>query len=62
MKRTWIEILACPVCKTELNITVDEEKDSEIIAGNLTCPDCGDLYPIVDSIPNLLPKSLRETE
>jgi uncharacterized protein YbaR (Trm112 family) len=62
MKRTWIDILACPVCKTALNVTVDEEEDTEIIAGSLACSDCGDVYPIVDSIPNLLPKSLREKE
>ena len=59
MKRELMEILVCPVCKGELGLTVDEENEQEIITGSLYCAKCAETYPIVDSIPNLLPPELR---
>ena len=50
-----MDILACPVCKGELELNVDEEKETEIVSGSLYCPQCDVRYPIVDTIPNLLP-------
>ena len=55
MKRELIDILACPVCKGELELTVEEENEQEIVSGSLHCPKCNVRYPIVDTIPNLLP-------
>ena len=55
MKRELIDILACPVCKGELELSVDEENDKEIVTGSLSCSRCNERYPIVDTIPNLLP-------
>ena len=49
-----MDILACPVCKGELELSVEEE-EKEIVTGSLHCPRCNVDYPIVDSIPNLLP-------
>ncbi|MCK4368615.1 MAG: methytransferase partner Trm112 [Dehalococcoidales bacterium] len=54
-----MDILACPVCKGKLELTVEEEKEGEVISGSLYCPKCGVNYPIVDSIPNLLPPEQR---
>jgi len=54
-----MEILACPMCKGELKLTVDEEDGNEIIKGTLFCAKCNEPYPIEDSIPNLLPPDLR---
>ena len=53
-----MNILVCPVCKGELELTVEEEKE-EVITGSLYCPKCQVHYPIVNSIPNLLPPELR---
>jgi len=50
-----MDILACPVCKGELKLTVEEENETEIVTGSLYCPKCQVHYPIADSIPNLLP-------
>jgi len=50
-----MDILACPVCKGELKLTVEEENEQEIVSGSLYCPRCNVHYPIVDTIPNLLP-------
>ena len=54
-----MEILACPVCKGELQLTVVTEDAEEIIKGSLRCDPCDDDYPIKDSIPILLPPALR---
>ena len=50
-----MDILACPVCKGELELSVEEEKEQEIVTGSLYCSMCDVSYPIVDTIPNLLP-------
>jgi uncharacterized protein YbaR (Trm112 family) len=55
MKRELMEILACPLCKGELELAVVAEEGDEIVTGTLRCPKCDVSYPIVDSIPNLLP-------
>jgi len=43
-----LEILACPVCKKEVEL-----KDEELV-----CVSCGRRYPVVDGIPYLLPPEL----
>jgi uncharacterized protein YbaR (Trm112 family) len=55
MKKELMQILACPVCKGDLELTVDEEEGEEIVKGSLYCSKCDYAYPIVDTIPNLLP-------
>ena len=59
MKKDLMDILACPVCKGELKLSV-EENEQEIVSGSLYCPQCDVHYPIVDSIPNLLPPNQRD--
>ena len=54
-----MEILACPVDHAELTLTVDEQDNDDVVAGTLTCTQCGRTYPIVDSIPNLMPPDMR---
>ena len=54
-----MDILACPVCKGELELSVEEENENEIVTGSLYCSKCNERYPIVDAIPNLLPPDQR---
>ena len=55
-----MEILACPVCKGKLELTVDtEDEEEEVIEGSLFCRKCPETYPITDAIPNLLPPNMR---
>ena len=54
MKKELMDILACPVCKGELELKVDEENETEVVTGSLYCRKCDVNYPIVDTIPNLL--------
>jgi uncharacterized protein YbaR (Trm112 family) len=55
MKKELMQILACPVCKEDLELKVDEQKGEEIVTGSLYCFKCNYSYPIVETIPNLLP-------
>jgi len=61
MKRELMDILACPVCKGKLALGVAEEKEKEkeIVTGSLHCPRCDVNYPILETIPNLLPPKQR---
>lgn len=61
MRKDLMEILACPVCKGSLELTVEKETEAEVIEGSLYCAKCEERYPIEDSIPNLLPPELRKT-
>lgn len=55
-----MEIICCPLDKYELELTVDERDEEEILEGTLTCTECGEVYPIEGGIPNLLPPDMRE--
>ena len=55
MKKELMDIIVCPVCKSELKLEITDEKDGDIISGSLTCLKCSHTYPIEDTIPNLLP-------
>ena len=59
MKKDLMEILACPVCKGELELKVEAEDGEEVITGELICDKCTESYPIEEAIPNLLPPSMR---
>ena len=59
MRKDLMEILACPVCKGPLKLSIQEEEGEEVIRGMLNCEQCKEDYPIIDSIPNLLPPDLR---
>ncbi len=54
-----MEILACPIDHAAMQLAITLQEEDEIIAGALTCESCGEIYPIVDGIPNLLPAELR---
>ena len=59
MKRDLMEILACPVDKGELELKAEVEEGDEVVRGTLVCKKCGASYPIIDTIPHLLPPDVR---
>ena len=59
MRRSLMDILVCPECKGKLSLEVAVEQDEEIVEGSLYCQACVLTYPIEDTIPNMLPPSLR---
>jgi uncharacterized protein YbaR (Trm112 family) len=60
MRKSLLDILACPVDKSPLTLAIDQEAGDEVVQGTLTCTQCGEKYPIEDRIPNLLPPSMRD--
>jgi len=52
-----MEVLACPICKGDLELEITEEKGGEIWTGSLTCAPCQQGYLISEGIPNLLPRN-----
>jgi uncharacterized protein YbaR (Trm112 family) len=62
MKQSLMDILACPVCKGELKLDIEEQKDDEIISGTLYCSRCNHTYLISDTIPNLLPPDYKDQD
>ena len=54
-----MDILVCPECKGDLDLNIAAEKNGEILEGSLTCNACDQLFPIEESIPNLLPQDMR---
>ena len=61
MRKEFLDILACPLCKGKLDLKVEEEQDEDVITGTLHCDRCKNNYPIESTIPNLLPPNLRLT-
>ena len=61
MKMELMEILVCPMCRSELDLSITKREGDEIVEGVLTCAECGEIYPIENSIPNMLPPSLRDS-
>ncbi len=60
MKRSLLDILACPIDKFyPLELHVFEESE-EISSGVMICPKCNRWYPIIDEIPHMLPDDLRD--
>ena len=59
MKKDLMDILACPVCKGDLELRSEEEEGDDVIVGSLECVACSESYLIEGSIPNLLPPELR---
>ena len=55
MKKDLLAILACPVCRGDLELELTEERHEEVWSGYLTCAACQSRYPISEGIPNLLP-------
>ena len=60
MKHSLMDILACPICKGALELSVGTEEGGEIVEGSLRCATCDETYPIAGGIPNLLPPDLRD--
>jgi uncharacterized protein YbaR (Trm112 family) len=60
MKEELMDIICCPMDKHDLELEVEEREGEEIVEGTLTCTECGEVYPIEDGIPNLLPPDMRD--
>lgn len=65
MKAESIGYLRCPACRSELQLVVEERRESEIFAGRLLCQVCQQDYEIKSGLPNLVhpePEKLSEID
>ena len=53
LPKDLFDILACPLCKADLEYTKDKKA--------LLCSGCGAKYPIKEGIPVLLPPKMRKS-
>lgn len=61
MKSRLLDYLVCPLCQGTLDLHVREERpDGEIVAGALTCRECGHPYQITSGVPRMIPNQMRE--
>jgi uncharacterized protein YbaR (Trm112 family) len=60
VKESLMDIVRCPMDKHDLELTDEERDGDEIVEGELVCSECGEVFPIEDGIPNLLPPDMRE--
>ena len=61
MKKTLLDILACPMDKySPLEIHEIKMNGDDIAEGVLHCNKCCRFYPIIQGIPILLPDDLRD--
>ena len=51
--RELLELLACPCCKGEVALTVDET--------GIVCPACCLKYPVIEGIPHMLIDEAEKT-
>ncbi|MGI0019026.1 MAG: Trm112 family protein [Nitrososphaera sp.] len=63
MKRSMLDILACPIDKHyPLELVEVEVREEEVKEGALVCSKCSRYYPIIDDIPVMLPDELRDRQ
>lgn len=69
MRRSMLDILACPIDKSypleliEIDTAEDKTIDENVIKeGVLFCAQCSRFYPIIEEIPVMLPDELRDKE
>jgi ubiquinone/menaquinone biosynthesis C-methylase UbiE/uncharacterized protein YbaR (Trm112 family) len=59
MKRTTLELLACPACHGELYLQVSSG-NGLIESGNLSCPTCQKVFPIRQGMPHFIQENELE--
>jgi len=56
MKKSHLELLACPDCKASLDILENQGDESDSIeSGSLQCSNCNHCFPIIRHIPRFVP-------
>jgi SAM-dependent methyltransferase len=56
MKPSVLDVIVCPSCKAELALRTALKEGAEIVEGDLTCGDCGHVYPITNGVPRFVPQ------
>jgi uncharacterized protein YbaR (Trm112 family) len=63
MKKSIVDILACPIDKHyPLELIEIVSEGETVMEGVLFCTKCSRYYPVIDEIPVMLPDELREKQ
>lgn len=54
MKTAATGFLACPACRSELGLRVEDREGPEVLRGELGCRGCGARYPVVRGVPRFV--------
>ncbi len=57
-----LDLLCCPMCQGQLDLRVMRSRGPEVLSGLLACRRCGQAYPIIGGVPDLLPPALAYGE
>jgi len=55
MKKSLLDPLICPQCKSSLLLVDAEYDNDEVVSGGLLCSSCSSQYPVIGGIPRFLP-------
>ena len=58
MKLSLLEYLVCPTCQSELDCRAIRQDGEEVVEGQLACRRCGRIFPILRTIPRMLPDAV----
>jgi uncharacterized protein len=53
MRSSLLDLICCPICRQGLGLRSEEISLGEIWTGDLICPECLRVYPIIKGIPHL---------
>jgi SAM-dependent methyltransferase/uncharacterized protein YbaR (Trm112 family) len=60
MKKSLLQLIVCPQCGATLAAeSFQDGAGGEIVSGVVACASCGASYPVIGSIPRLLPPALQ---
>src|ERR1044072_1231859 len=60
MKKSLLQLVVCPLCGGSLHCHSFEERDGDVVeSGWIVCDACGQSFPLIGSIPRLLPPELQ---
>ncbi len=60
MKRRLLDFLVCPWCQVPFTCQSTREQGDDIVEGQISCEKCSRTFPIVRSIPRMLPPTLLQ--
>jgi len=60
MLRGDVQYLWCPICHSDLVVTVIKSIGNTIDEGYFACVNCSENYPIINTVANFLPSSVRD--
>jgi len=56
MRSNQVSLLACPICKANLDLQVSDRRDERIREGTLRCARCAAHFPILNYVPRFVPE------